>query len=79
MSRMNNTDTCSYHTTLATQRVAYHVTKEYQQMNQLNVVPQNPSIITLPANLKGNDFVVGDLHGCYDEKQRKFHVVCSLP
>ena len=66
---MNNTDTCSYHTTLAIQRVAYRIIKEYQQMNQLNVIPQNPSIITLPANLKGNDFVVGDLHGCYDELQ----------
>ena len=28
---------------------------------------KNPLIIELEANLIGNDYVIGDLHGCYDE------------
>ena len=27
----------------------------------------NPVLVKLPANLLGKDYVVGDLHGCFDE------------
>ena len=29
----------------------------------------NPLTIEMPSNLLGNDYVVGDIHGCYDELQ----------
>ena len=29
----------------------------------------NPLTIEMPSNLLGNDYIVGDIHGCYDELQ----------
>lgn len=31
------------------------------------MIENNPLIIELPENMKGKDYVIGDLHGCYDE------------
>lgn len=34
-----------------------------------------PSLKIVPPNEKGRDFVVGDLHGCYDKLMEKLHLV----
>jgi serine/threonine protein phosphatase 1 len=36
---------------------------------------QLPSVRTLPANQRGRDFVVGDLHGCFDLLDRLLETV----
>lgn len=35
-----------------------------------------PFAVRLPANTRGRDFVVGDLHGCFDELTALLHHVC---